>query len=83
MKENKKNLSDLIFKILLVFTVLFFVFVLIKSPFANFSIKENSLRTKKEKPVEKPIPGPLKWQDSFKGVSNNPQKKEKEMKFFK
>ncbi len=85
-KEKRKDLSDLIFKILLVFTLIFFVYSIIKSPFANFSLTENKLRkpvVKQNKEEKKPIPGPLKWHDSFKGISNNPQKEEEKGKFFK
>lgn len=83
-KEKKAKLSDLIFKIVFVFAIIFLIFSILKSPMANFSFTDKKLRTykKKDKKNEKPAPAELKWQDSFKGISNSP-KKENDNKYFK
>lgn len=83
-KKNEEKVSDKIFNILLVIALIGLAFVILSSPMANFSMGENKLRETKTKSDEKPMPSELKWHDSFKGISNEGKKEDKEnMNFMK
>lgn len=79
--KKEKKLSDKIFNVLLVIALIGLVIVILSSPMANFSMGDNKLRQDNEavkKRGEAPVPSELKWHDSFKGISNEGNKEDKE-----
>jgi len=83
-KKKEEKLSDKVFNVVLVIVLIGLAIVIATSPMANFSMSGDIRNKDDNMKYEKPVPSELKWHDSFKGISNEGKKEDKDnMNFYK